>query len=210
MGQASSKVTTERGSVEQSTANASARSVTTEEIRAQIEQTRAEMSETIDAIQNRLSPGRLMADAKEKVKDATIGRMKGLINRSGGFNNGGTISSSAERAIQVVKSNPVPMALIGAAVAALTVGTWMRSRNGTSRTANIRDTHAGHTTPRRGFGRNKRAVLLGACSGFACWRAWRAHQSRAEFRPPTALTEVRDSGVSNRPDRSTGMGHFPT
>jgi hypothetical protein len=153
MGQESSKVTIERGSVEQSTANASAPSVTTEEIRSQIERTRAEMSETIDAIQNRLSPRRLMTDAKEKVKDAF----------------------STERAIQVVKSNPVPMALIGAAVAALTVGTWMRSRNGSSRTATIRDTHAGHTTP-RGFGPNKRTVLLGACSGFACWRAWRAHR----------------------------------
>jgi hypothetical protein len=65
------------------------------------------MSETIDAIQNRLSPRRLMTDAKEKVKD----------------------SFGAERAIQVVKSNPMPIALIGAAVAALTVGAWMRSRN---------------------------------------------------------------------------------
>lgn len=145
MGQESNKVTP------------SAPSVTTEEIRSQIEQTRAKMSETIDAIQNRLSPARLVTDAKEKVKDG------------------------AERAIQVVTSNPVPMTLIGAAVAALTVGAWIRSRNGTSRTANIRNTHAGHTTP-RGFGRNKRTLLLGACSGFACWRAWRAHQSKVESR----------------------------
>jgi hypothetical protein len=132
------------------------------------------MSETIDAIQNRLSPRRVMKDAKEKVKDATIGRVKDLINRSGEFGNGGRTSFGAERAIQVVKSNPAPVALIVAAVAALTVGAWMRSRNGTSRTANIRDTHAGHAT-RRGFGRNKRTLLLSACSGFACWRAWRAH-----------------------------------
>ena len=54
----------------------------------------------------------------------------------------------AERAIQVVTSNPVPMTLIGAAVAALTVGAWIRSRNRTSRTAKIRNTYAGHTTPR--------------------------------------------------------------
>jgi hypothetical protein len=127
MGQESNKVTPERGPVEQSTADASAPSVTTEEIRWQIEHTRAKMSETIDAIQNRLSPARLVTDAKEKAKDG------------------------AERAIQVVTSNPVPMTLIGAAVAALT-------------------------------GRNKRTLLLGACSGFACWRAWRAHQSKVESR----------------------------
>jgi hypothetical protein len=80
------------------------------------------MSETIDAIQNRLSPRRVMKDAKEKVKDATIGRVKDLINRSGEFGNGGRTSFGAERAIQVVKSNPAPVALIVAAVAALTVG----------------------------------------------------------------------------------------
>lgn len=151
MDQESNTATTERGSVEPSTANTPAPSVTTEEIRSQIEQTRAKMTETIDAIQNRLSPRRLMTDAKEKVK-----------------------SFGAKRAIQVVKSNPVPMALIGSAVAALTIGALMRSRNGASRTANIRDTYAGHTT-RRGFGRNKRTLLLSACSGFACWCAWRAH-----------------------------------
>lgn len=39
---------------------------TTDEIRSQIEQTRAEMSETIDAIQERLSPGRLIADAQQR------------------------------------------------------------------------------------------------------------------------------------------------
>jgi uncharacterized protein DUF3618 len=149
MGQESNTATTESGSVEQSTASTSAPSVTTDEIRSQIEQTRAKMSETIDAIQSRLSPRRLMT------------------------------SFGAERAIQVVKSNPMPMALIGAAVAALTVRAWMRSRNGTLRTANIRDTYAGHATW-RGFGRNKRTLLLSACSGFACWRAWRAHQSKAE------------------------------
>jgi Protein of unknown function (DUF3618) len=208
MGQESNKATIERGSVEQSTANTSGPSVTTEEIRSQIEQTRARMSETIDAIQDRLSPSRLMTDAKEKVKDATIGRVKDLINRSGEYGNGGRTSFGAERAIQVVKSNPVPMALIGAAVAALTAGAWMRSRNGTSRTAN-RDTYAGHTT-RRGFGRNKRTLLLGACSGIACWRAWRAHQSKAELRPPAALSGTRDSGVSRHLDRSTGTGHLPT
>ena len=54
MGQESNTATTERGSVEQSTANTSAPSVTTDAIRSQIEQTRAKMSETIDAIQNRL------------------------------------------------------------------------------------------------------------------------------------------------------------
>jgi hypothetical protein len=36
----------------------------TERLRAQIEETRAEMSDTIDAIQERVRPGRLIADAR--------------------------------------------------------------------------------------------------------------------------------------------------
>jgi hypothetical protein len=41
--------------------------LTSEELRAQIEQTRADISETIDAIQARLSPDRLMTDARERM-----------------------------------------------------------------------------------------------------------------------------------------------
>jgi hypothetical protein len=51
---------------------------TSDEIRSQIEQTRAEMSDTIDAIQSRLSPTRVLADARDSVTEATVGRMKRL------------------------------------------------------------------------------------------------------------------------------------
>ena len=48
--------------------------VNTAEIRSQIERTRAELGHTIDAIQDRLSPRRVMHDAKETISDATLGR----------------------------------------------------------------------------------------------------------------------------------------
>jgi len=48
----------------------------TAEIRGEIDQTRAEMSETIDAIQDRLRPGNIASRAAESVKDATVGRVK--------------------------------------------------------------------------------------------------------------------------------------
>src|SRR5574338_1520952 len=44
-------------------------------IEQDIEQTRAEMSGTIDAIQERLNPEALKAQAKEAAHDATIGRV---------------------------------------------------------------------------------------------------------------------------------------
>jgi hypothetical protein len=42
--------------------------------RAEIERTRADMSETVDAIQERLSPENLKEQAKDRVKEATVGR----------------------------------------------------------------------------------------------------------------------------------------
>jgi hypothetical protein len=96
-------------------ANASSAPPAADEIRSRIEQTRAEMTETIDAIQDRLSPSRIVSSATERVKDATT-------------------------------ANPVPIALMGAAAAALTAAAWTRSRD-------------------------RRRLLLGACTGIACWGA---------------------------------------
>ena len=46
----------------------------TDAIRGDIEDTRANMSSTIDAIQEKLSPQRLTEQAKDAVRDATVGR----------------------------------------------------------------------------------------------------------------------------------------
>src|SRR5688572_3984918 len=50
-----------------------------EQIRADMAQTRAEMSETIDAIQAKLSPQHLMQEAKDTVRDATIGKVQDMM-----------------------------------------------------------------------------------------------------------------------------------
>ena len=48
----------------------------TTELRHEIDETRANMGETIDAIQERLRPGNVAARAAENVRDATVGRVK--------------------------------------------------------------------------------------------------------------------------------------
>jgi hypothetical protein len=98
-----------------------------DEIRSQIEQTRAEMSETIDSIQARLSPSRLVTDAKQTVKDATVGRVKRLVHRDG-FTSPGSESLTTERIRNVAKNNAVPVALLGVAAAAVVMRAYMRSR----------------------------------------------------------------------------------
>jgi ElaB/YqjD/DUF883 family membrane-anchored ribosome-binding protein len=80
----------------------------TEAIRDEIEETRAQMSGTIDEIQERLSPRRLVNEAKETVRDATVGKVKDVMNTAG---------DSAGGIVDRIRENPVPAALIG-------IGAW--------------------------------------------------------------------------------------
>jgi hypothetical protein len=48
----------------------------TRKIRAEIDRTREDMSETIDAIQDKLRPGNIVAEASDRVRNATTERMK--------------------------------------------------------------------------------------------------------------------------------------
>ena len=112
-------------------------SATTVEIREQIELTRAEMSQTIDAIQERLSPRRLASEAKESVKEATVGRVRRLATATNGALESGTSAASltTKRVIDAVRANPMPFAMLGIAATVLIARAVMRSRNdGSDRT----------------------------------------------------------------------------
>jgi Protein of unknown function (DUF3618) len=101
--------------------------VETAEIRSQIEQTRVELGQTIDAIQDRLSPRRVVQDAKETISDATIGRAKRLVSRvSEAVNAKG--SSNVSAVLEKARQNPTIAALIGVAVSAMALALMTRSR----------------------------------------------------------------------------------
>lgn len=89
----------------------------TDAIRARIEETRKEMGETIDAIQERLSLSNIsdqvsetvssaIESAKDTAYDATIGKAVNFMR-----NVGDGVSHS--NAIRVIRNNPFPLALIG-------------------------------------------------------------------------------------------------
>lgn len=78
------------------------------QIRAEIEQTRARMGQTIDQIQERLSPARLKQQTKDTIRDATIGKVEEMTNRAEY-----EVKSWRSKIVQTVKENPVPAALIG-------------------------------------------------------------------------------------------------
>jgi hypothetical protein len=86
--------------------------------RAQIERTRAEMSGTIDAIQEKLSPQHIaeqvkttvneqLESAKASVRDATIGKAEALMRDAGD-----TMNDVRYSTMDTVRSNPIPAAMV--------------------------------------------------------------------------------------------------
>lgn len=103
-----------------------------EQIKEQIEQTRSHMSETIGAIQEKLSFSNLseqvseqinnaVVTAKDAVYDATIGRAENIMqNVSKGFSNvSESMGDAGSYVVSSAKRNPLPLALIGAGIGLL-------------------------------------------------------------------------------------------
>lgn len=87
-------------------------SASSDEIRNDIDRTRAEMDRTVDALEDRLSPGRLIDDAWSAFK-------------SGGGNGGLTRSLGS-----TLSDHPIPLALIGAGLGWLLIDTVTGSSDG--------------------------------------------------------------------------------
>jgi hypothetical protein len=88
-------------------------------LRSDIERTRAEMSATIDAIQERLSPQHIadqvrhqvreqFEEAKATVHDATIGKAEAMLRDAGE-----TVSEARASLIDTIRENPIPSAMVG-------------------------------------------------------------------------------------------------
>jgi hypothetical protein len=136
------------------------------------------MSETIDAIQARLSPSRLVAGAKETVKEATVGRLKGLTQRAA--SEGGACGDGGSRIdlLQAAKRNPIPVAIAGVVAMAVLLRAVKRSRNGTHAARTV-DASARGRFRSNGIGRNKTQFVTGVCAGLACWGAFTTRRTAA-------------------------------
>jgi hypothetical protein len=84
------------------------------EIRADIEETRVEMGGTLNELGDRLEPGNLLDEARENVRDATIGRVED------------TARGISDMVLETIKRNPIPAAMAGAGLALL----WANRSNG--------------------------------------------------------------------------------
>jgi ElaB/YqjD/DUF883 family membrane-anchored ribosome-binding protein len=101
-----------------------------DEIREQIEETRSEMGETIDAIQDRLSFANISDQVSEHVQNAvetgTEAIYDATIGRAAIFMKNAADNISNSNVMKTVKDNPVPLMLIGAGVGLLAFRTYSK------------------------------------------------------------------------------------
>ena len=91
--------------------------VRTHEIRAEIEQTREDMSETVNAIQERLRPGAIAARTAETVKQAAVETVREVADSD---------------SVQYVRANPIPTVMVGVGMAGLA---WLATRGNNGRSS---------------------------------------------------------------------------
>jgi hypothetical protein len=85
----------------------------TTEIVESIEETRNEMTETVEAIGEKLDPARIVQDAKETVREATVGKVETMAQQATGFAGeaGNTIQQAGGGLVETIKRNPLPAAM---------------------------------------------------------------------------------------------------
>ena len=191
----------------------------TTEIRVEIEQTRADLTETINAIQDRLNPQTLVEQAKdsvretatgmveqakETVRDATIGKAEQMVSDVGE-----TARGTGSSIIETIRRNPVPAALAAAGIGWL----WMNrahgasGQNGSYRTdygssAYPRTSAYGTASPAYGAtGSSYQTVRVGDTSGAGPQDAVRQTVSQVQDKAGQ-LTDQAQSSVSDLADKA--------
>jgi ElaB/YqjD/DUF883 family membrane-anchored ribosome-binding protein len=97
-----------------------------EAVRAEIEQTRADLGETVQAIQEKLNPQRLREEAVSTVRDATVGRVEDFAEEAKW-----KVKGAGSSMLDTIKRNPVPAALAAVGLGWL----FMESRSNQSRSS---------------------------------------------------------------------------
>ena len=123
------------------------------EILGEIDETRREMAGTLNELGDRLTPGHLVDQAKENVKEATIGRLED------------SARGMSDMVFETIKRNPIPTAMAG-------VGLAMLWRNRSQQTSDSRQgvTHPGmpstayFTDQRQDLGTKVSGAASGAAS----------------------------------------------
>lgn len=79
-----------------------------ERIVLEIEETRSDMGVTIDEIGHRLQPQTIADEARDKIREATVGRVERMVDDAGQ-----TAQRTGNTLVETIRQNPVPAALAG-------------------------------------------------------------------------------------------------
>lgn len=118
-------------------------------LRAEIRETRARMSDSLDALGERLNPNRLKAQVKDNIRNATVGRVEHMAR-----NAADRVQDTGHGVLGRIRENPIPAAMVGIGLGWLLFRgrhrddrtLWERSYTGESTTGYIGDVSA--ATPR--------------------------------------------------------------
>ena len=103
------------------------------EIESDLDETRSEMGETLSEIGERLDPTRLADEAKQKVRDATVGRVEEVVEGAGD-----TARGMSDMVMETIRQNPIPAALAGIGLALL----WANRSDGNRNDGQRQQSHA--------------------------------------------------------------------
>jgi len=106
---------------------------------ADIESTRQEMTSTVEVIGERLDPANIIQDAKETVREATVGKVETMAQDASSMV-GSTAQQAGAGIVETIKQNPIPAAMAGIGIGWLLThrssgggsDQWGRSSNGWS------------------------------------------------------------------------------
>ena len=99
-------------------ASNSERGLSSDEIRADIEQTRERLGQTVETLGAQLNPSHLAQRVKDSVREATIGRVQDMATRAKE-----NVAESGRGIANVIRENPVQAAIVAAGIG------WMLMKN---------------------------------------------------------------------------------
>ncbi len=84
-----------------------------------IQETRDDMTATVEAIGDRLDPGNIVRDAKETVREATVGKVETMAEQAGSMvqDAGATVQSTGSSVLTTIQRHPVASAMAGLGLA---------------------------------------------------------------------------------------------
>ncbi len=147
-----------------------------EEIRADIERTRNNMTEKIDTIQDRLSPDNLKVQAQSMVQDIVQESTDAIMEfvRSGSRQAGSTL-------VETIKQNPLPSAVVGLGLGWLLMN-MMNSQGSSDRDRDYRDRDNRNLNYGAGYAPNYGArVPIAGQYGYEEWQGSAAAYETAQY-----------------------------